>query len=91
MAVPKAGPKKPIAPEPGPPVEETPVVPPEGDPETEPPAEEPTDKITLVNPGNSAVVYSLDGRMLGGGESAEVEEIDEVGQAAIDRGYLMRR
>lgn len=90
MAVSKSGPRKPIPPEPDPPVEQTPVVPPEDDTEP-PPVEEPTDKITLVNPGNSAVVYSLDGRMLGGGESAEVEEIDEVGQAAIDRGYLMRR
>lgn len=82
--------RKPVPPEPDP---ETPPELPRVSPEPEPaPADEPEPGVvTLVNPGTSAVVYSLDGRQLGGGESVRVDEVDVVGLTAIERGYLTRR
>jgi hypothetical protein len=50
---------------------------------------EPSGTVGLLNPGGSTVVYTEDGRSLGGGERARVEEIDPVGRAAIARGYLV--
>lgn len=84
--------KPPVPPEPDPEpngTEEAAPVPPEPDPV--PVEEEGDDKITLVNPTTSAVIYSEDGRQLGGGESVQVDEVDEVGKTAIERGYLTQR
>ena len=46
-------------------------------------------KITLFNPGNTAVVYSEDGRIVAGAERVEVQELDATGQRAVERGYLV--
>jgi hypothetical protein len=81
-------PRKSVKPEPDP-EDAPPVDKVEPEPEGEPAAEE-SGKIGLLNPGTTSIVYSADGRSIGGGERAEVDEVDEVGQAAIDRGYLMR-
>lgn len=70
------------------PEQDVPPVAPEADPEPEP--EEPAGEITLLNPGTTAVVYSEDGRMIGGGERLKLDAVDAVGQAALDRGYLRR-
>lgn len=81
--------RKPVPPEPDPePGETGQPVPPE--PEPQPVVDEGPGKITLVNPTTSAVIYTTDGRQLGGGESVQVDEVDEVGQVAIERGYLTR-
>lgn len=68
-------PPGPIAPEPDPVPEET---------------EEPEATIGLLNPGSSSVIYNSEGQSIGAGERIGVAEIDEVGQAALDRGYLTR-
>lgn len=44
---------------------------------------------TLINPGSAGVVYNVDGKSLGGGEAITVEGLDDVGKAAVDRGYLL--
>lgn len=46
-------------------------------------------KVSLYNPGNSPVVYTKTGHVLGGDERAEVDSLDEVGQRAVDHGYLV--
>lgn len=68
----------------------TPVVAPEPDPEPEPdtPAE---GGHQLLNPGTSAVTYDADSHQAAPGEVVTVAEIDEVGQAALDRGYLIEK
>lgn len=43
----------------------------------------------LLNPYRSGVVYDDEGRSLGGGERIEVDEVDAVGQAAVDARHLM--
>jgi len=63
-----------------------PVVPPEPDPAPAPTA--PAGKYTLLNPGTTPVVYTVDGRIIAAGERISVDSIDSVGQTAIDRGYL---
>jgi len=43
----------------------------------------------LLNSGRTGVVYDSTGRSLGGGERLEIDDgLDEVGQAAVDRGFL---
>lgn len=81
--------RKPVPPE-NDPEPETPVAPvaPEPDPE---PAETPKPAHTLLNPGTASCVYNTQGQSLGGGECVDVDEIDEVGQAALDRGYLVEK
>ncbi|HZE02610.1 MAG TPA: hypothetical protein VE155_12680 [Pseudonocardiaceae bacterium] len=43
----------------------------------------------LINPHRSGVVYDLEGHSIGGGERVEIAQLDEVGQAALDRGHLI--
>lgn len=47
-------------------------------------------KITLFNPEQSPTVYDAEGRVLGGAERVEVEVLNEVAEAAIDAGILVR-
>jgi hypothetical protein len=43
----------------------------------------------LVNSGQTGVVYDTAGHTIGGGERIPLDgELDEVGRAAVDRGYL---
>jgi hypothetical protein len=44
---------------------------------------------TLINPGAAGVVYNTVGDSVGGGERVEVDEIDDVGRAALDTGQLL--
>lgn len=48
------------------------------------------DKIVLFNPEQSPTVYDKEGRSVGGAERVTVDEVDEVGQAAVDAGLLVR-
>lgn len=43
---------------------------------------------TLINTGRSGVTYDDAGHSLGGGERIDVDRVDDVAQAAIDRGQL---
>lgn len=45
-------------------------------------------KIHIFNPQTGPVVYSEDGRILGGGEHREVDVLDKHGKACVKRGYL---
>lgn len=47
-------------------------------------------KIVLFNPEQSPTVFDKEGRTVGGAERVEVAELDEVGQAAVDAGLLVR-
>lgn len=47
-------------------------------------------KITLFNPEDTPAVYDNDGHTVGGTERVEVDELDEVGQRAVDSGVLVR-
>lgn len=42
----------------------------------------------LLNSTRAGVVYDGAGHSLGGGERLEIDALDEVGQAAVDAGYL---
>lgn len=46
-------------------------------------------KIHIFNPLTGPVVYSRDGRVLGGGEHREVDTLDARGQVCVARGYLL--
>ena len=46
--------------------------------------------IVLFNPEQSPTVYDKEGRTVGGAERVTVDELDEVGQAAVDAGLLVR-
>lgn len=46
-------------------------------------------KITLFNPTQMPVVYSDDGRVLGGGERIEIDRLDETGAEVVKQGYLV--
>jgi len=46
-------------------------------------------KIIVFNPTSSPLVYTEDGRSLGGGERCEVDRIDAVGQGLIDTDALI--
>lgn len=85
-------PRKPaVKPEPdAPDAPEVPVIAPEPDPAPEPdaPAE---GGHRLLNPGTTAVTYDGEGRQAAPGETVTTEEIDEVGTAAIERGYLIEK
>lgn len=62
---------------------------PEPDPEPEEPS---TDgKHELLNPGTTAVTYDREARQVSPGETVTVDEIDEVGQAAVERGFLIEK
>lgn len=50
-----------------------------------------TSKTTVVNPNTAGVVYDEAGHSLGGGEAIELDELDPVGQAAVDGGQLFIR
>lgn len=68
----------------------TPVVAPEPDPKPE--ADTPAKGgHRLLNPGTSSVTYDADSHQAAPGEVVTVDEIDEVGQAALDRGYLIEK
>lgn len=45
-------------------------------------------KITIFNPLSGPVVYSLDGRVLGGGERVEVDSLDDHGKHCVEFQYL---
>jgi hypothetical protein len=47
-------------------------------------------KITLFNPEQTPLVYDAEGRIVGGAERVEVDELDEVGQRAVEVGLLVR-
>ena len=42
----------------------------------------------LLNSTRAGVVYDDAGHSLGGGERMQIDSLDEVGQAAVDAGYL---
>jgi len=42
----------------------------------------------LLNSGRTGVVYDLAGHSLGGGERLPIEGLDEVGKAAVRKGFL---
>lgn len=46
-------------------------------------------KITLFNPEDTPMVYDAAGRTVAGAERVEVEELDPVGQRAVDAGVLV--
>jgi hypothetical protein len=76
-----------VAPEPDPEEgTEAPQVKPEADP-----AEKTQEKgkHSLLNPGNTTITYTADGKQLDPGVSVEVDELDDVAEAAIERGYLI--
>ena len=76
-----------VAPEPDPEEStETPQVKPEPDPEDKP---EEKGGHSLLNPGNTTITYTEDGKQLDAGQSVEVEELDDVAKTAIERGYLI--
>lgn len=61
-------------------------------PEPDEPAEEkPKGKHTLLNPGTTAVTYDSEARQVAPGDTVEVDEIDDVGAAAIERGFLIEK
>jgi hypothetical protein len=45
--------------------------------------------VIIYNPNNSPVVYSEDGRILGGDDRIEVDSLDRHGERALAHGYLM--
>lgn len=47
-------------------------------------------KAVLFNPEQSPTVYDKEGRTVGGAERVTVDQVDEVGQAAVDAGLLVR-
>lgn len=47
-------------------------------------------KTTLFNPEQTPTVYDEEGRTVGGAERVTVDEVDAVGQAAVDAGLLVR-
>lgn len=47
-------------------------------------------KVTLFNPEQSPTVYDAQGHTVGGAERVTVDELDAVGQAAVDAGLLVR-
>jgi hypothetical protein len=47
-------------------------------------------KITLFNPDDTPAVYDAAGHTVGGAERVEVDELDAVGQRAVDSGVLVR-
>lgn len=46
-------------------------------------------KITVFNPTTAPVVFTEDGRTIGGGERREVDALDSVGQHLLDSGGLI--
>lgn len=48
----------------------------------------PKNRKLLLNSGRAGVVYTSTGLQLGGGDLVEIDGLDDVGQAAVDRGYL---
>lgn len=81
-----------VAPEQDPPVEETPAVPPELDADDSPKDGEQPEEGTfkILNPGTTSVVYTEDGKQIAAGEKLDVTDLDEAGQAALDRGYIVK-
>jgi len=47
------------------------------------------DQRLLINPGVAGVVYNQAGASIGGGERLPVDELDDVGQRAVDTGQLL--
>ncbi|HZA73395.1 MAG TPA: hypothetical protein VE476_10850 [Propionibacteriaceae bacterium] len=47
-------------------------------------------KITLFNPEQTPAVYDAAGHTVAGIERVEVDELDAVGQRAVDTGVLVR-
>ncbi|HET9144156.1 hypothetical protein [Actinophytocola sp.] len=47
-------------------------------------------KIVLFNPEQSPTVYDKEGRTVAGADRVTVDELDEVGKAAVDAGLLVR-
>lgn len=45
--------------------------------------------MIIYNPGNSPVVYSDDGKILGGDERIEVASLDKHGKRALAHGYIV--
>lgn len=45
--------------------------------------------MIIYNPGNSPVVYSDDGKILGGDERIEVASLDKHGKRAVAHGYIV--
>lgn len=61
---------------------------PEPDPVEE---EKPKSKHTLLNPGTTVVTYDGEGRQVDPGQAVDVDELDDVAKAAIERGYLIEK
>jgi hypothetical protein len=89
MIMPAPQRKKAVAPEPDP-EEGTPApqVKPEADAE---PEQQEKAKHTLLNPGNTTITYTADGKQLDPGNTVELDELDDVATAAIERGYLIEK
>jgi hypothetical protein len=47
-----------------------------------------SDRVTLVNHGTTAVIYTGEGHSLDAGGRVEVDRVDAVGQHALDSGFL---
>lgn len=47
-------------------------------------------RAVLFNPEQSPTVFDKEGRTVGGAERVTVDEVDEVGQAAVNAGLLVR-
>lgn len=45
--------------------------------------------MIIFNPHNTPVVYSNDGKILGGGERIEVASLDKHGERALAHGYII--
>lgn len=75
-----------------PPAEETPAVPPEPEPDDTPKDGEQPEEGTfkILNPGTTAIVYTEDGKQIAAGEKLDMTDLDEAGQAALDRGYIVK-
>lgn len=46
-------------------------------------------KLTLFNPNTTAVVFDEHGRIVGGGERVEIDQLDKAGQEAVDNDLLV--
>jgi hypothetical protein len=57
----------------------------------QPDEEQPKGKHSLLNPGTTAVTYDHAGRQVDPGSTVDVDELDDVAQTAIERGYLIEK
>jgi hypothetical protein len=82
-----------VAPEQDPPVEQPvdPIAPEPDAPVKDDDGETPEQgSFTILNPGTSSVAYTEDARQIEPGQRITVTDLDEAGQAALDRGYIVK-